>query len=169
MFRRRAETIDPDLEARASALLEARRGRKIIQPPPAANRFLSPLIKPLLAKAGVGINELKRNWKDIVGEQFAQTEPEKLTGKVLTIRVPGAFAAFVQHHEALILERCRTAGAKAEKLAIRQGLPARPAAGAAMPLPRRPLATGPEPALEEVASPQLRAALQRLGRAVRSA
>ena len=168
MLKRRPLALDPALEARAAAILEAHRGRKPIQPPPSASRFLSPLIKPLLAKAGVGLSELKRNWAEIVGAQFAQTAPEKLTGKTLTIRAPSAFAAFVQHHEALILERCRTAGAKVEKLLIRHGSIATLKPESAVPL-RTHAEAGPGPDLEGVASPALRAALERLGRAVRSA
>jgi hypothetical protein len=160
----------PDLEARATALLQARRGRKPIQPPPSAAHFLAPILKPLLANSGLGLNELRRNWAEIVGAPFAQTEPEKLFRKTLTLRVPGALAAFVQHSEGLILERCRTAGAKIDKILIRHGQPPRPSPQIATLRAADPAeAAALEGALGGVDSPRLKAALLRLSRAVRSA
>lgn len=166
----RAQDFDEALEAHAAALLEQQRGRKPIQPAPKAARHAASVLAPLLEKASVGILELKRRWPEIVGERLANsTAPEKLSAGVLTICAPGPVAPFVQHQTALILERCRLAGAKVKSLSIRQGQPAK-AAPNIRPL-ARPLAADEEAALEAslagIEAGPLRAALARLGRAVR--
>lgn len=161
------EDLDPALEARAAALLEQRRGRAPIKPAPSAAHHAGALLRPLLAKAGLGISELQRRWREIVGEQIAKaTAPEKLAGGALTIRAPGAIAPFVQHQAPLILERCQLAGAKVKTLVIRQGTPAPPPA---KPRPRALTPEEEEAVVRRVANiggPRLQAALARLGRAM---
>jgi hypothetical protein len=123
-------------------------------------------------KAEAGVKELKRRWAEIVGERLANgTEPEKIgTGGVLTVRVSGALAPFVQHQATLIVERCRLAGAKVKRIAIRQGTPPVKIVENVRPLPR-PLTRDEEAELEaslaKIEAPRLKAALSRLGRAVR--
>lgn len=159
--------LDPELEARAAALLERRRGRAPIKPAPAAGHHARGVLRPLLAKAGVGIDELQRRWREIVGEQIAKaTAPEKIASGVLTIRAPSAIAPFVQHQAPLILERCQLAGAKVKSVLIRQGTPApRPAKAKT-----RALTEAEEAAVAQrvanVGGPRLQAALARLGRAM---
>ncbi|MBI1187971.1 MAG: DUF721 domain-containing protein [Alphaproteobacteria bacterium] len=159
--------LDPEIEARAAALLERRRGRAPIKPAPSAGYHAGALVRPLLAKAGVGVGELQRRWREIVGEQIARaTAPEKLANGVLTIRAPGAIAPFVQHQAPLILERCQLAGAKVKSVLIRQGTPAPPPAKTRA----RALTAAEEAAVAErvsnVGGPRLQAALARLGRAM---
>lgn len=159
------------LEERAAALLEARRGRKIAQPPPTAARHAAPILTPILQKSGVGLGELRRNWPEIVGEKLAKaTEPDKLSAGILTIKAPGAVAPFVQHQATLILERCKLAGAKVKSIAIRQGAPA-PATAANVRTLRPALSAAEEAQIEAglaaIETPRLKAALSRLGRAVR--
>jgi hypothetical protein len=159
-------------EACAAALLAARRGRKPIQPAPTASRHLTGILRSMPNKAEVGVKELKRRWAEIVGERLANgTEPEKIgTGGVLTVRVSGALAPFVQHQATLIVERCRLAGAKVKRIAIRQGTPPVKIVENVRPLVR-PLTRDEEAELEAslamIEAPRLKAALSRLGRAVR--
>jgi hypothetical protein len=157
-------------EAHAAALLDSRRGRKSIQPAPTASRHVAGILRSLPNAGAVGVNELKRRWIEIVGERLAQgTEPEKLAAGVLTVRVPGAIAPFVQHQAPLIIERCKLAGAKVKSLSIRQGQPPTKMAANVRPL-GRPLTADQEARLEAslraIEAPRLRAALSRLGRAV---
>jgi len=160
--------FNAELEARAAALLESRRGRAPIKPPPNAAKHAGPLLRPLMAKMGLGIAEMQRRWPEIVGDQIAKaTAPEKLSSGVLTIRAPSAIAPFVQHQAPLILERCQLAGAKVKSIAIRQGTPTPAPKGQTRP---RALTREEEEAVEArvsgVAAPRLRAALSRLGRAM---
>jgi hypothetical protein len=163
---------DAAAEARAAALLDQKRGRQSIRPTPAASRHLSAVLRALPNKASVGVKELKRRWSEIVGERLASgTEPEKLgSGGVLTVCVSGALAPFVQHQAPLIIERCKLAGANVKSLAIRQGQPAARTRGSVRALPR-PLTKAEEgelqASLEGIEAPRLKAALVRLGRAVR--
>ena len=168
--------LDPQLEEAASRALETRRGKATYKggPPQAgalATRIMRPLIKG--GHAGKSLDEIKRQWRDIVGEKLAQmTEPEKLTasaaGRVLTIKVAGPAAPFVQHQTPLLLERCNLAGADLTRLTIKQGVITRPSANV------RPLA-GPLSAdaeqlllasLRDIGNPRRRAALLKLGRQV---
>ena len=169
--------LDPQLEAAASQALETRRGKAVYKggPPQAgalATRIMRPLIKT--GQSGKSLDEIRRQWRDIVGEKLAQmTEPEKLTastatGRVLTIKVAGPAAPFVQHQTPLLLERCNLAGADLAKLTIKQGAIARPLANV-RPL-SQPLSADEEAlllaSLQAVGSPRLKAALLRLGRSV---
>jgi hypothetical protein len=159
-------------ETYAAALLAARRGRKPIQPAPTASRHLTSILRSMPNKAEVGVKELKRRWTEIVGERLANgTEPEKIaTGGVLTVRVSGALAPFVQHQATLIIERCKLAGAKVKRLTIRQGTPPAKTVDNIRALPRqltRDEEAELEAALARIEAPRLKAALSRLGRAVR--
>ncbi len=158
-------------EARAEAALARHRGKAAFAPSPTAARHASAVLKPLLADTGTGLAELKRRWSEVVGDSLAKaTAPEKLAGGVLTIRAPSALAPMIQHQAKLILDRCGLAGAKATKLTIMQGAPAKrvkPAAKAEL----RALSPEEEQALaadvSRLSDDRLRQAVARLGRAVR--
>lgn len=171
---RAAAAESPDLEARAAALLEARRGRATIKPPPKAGALAARIVKPLIPPGQKSLSEIKRQWDEIVGEKLARlTAPEKLTkgpdGLVLTIIVAGSAAPFVQHQTPLILERLRLAGADVVAMTMKQGAPPQRAIANVRPI-AKPLSADAEKALKTalaaIEDDRLKAALLRLGRAV---
>ncbi len=169
--------LDPQLEEAAARALETRRGKAVYKGgPPQAGALATRIMRPLTksGQSGKSLDEIKRQWRDIVGEKLAQmTEPEKLTsstatGRVLTIKVAGPAAPFVQHQTPLLLERCNLAGADLTRLTIKQGVIARPA-GNVRPL-SSPLSADEErlllASLKDIGNPRLKAALLKLGRQV---
>ncbi|MBV8682437.1 MAG: DUF721 domain-containing protein [Caulobacteraceae bacterium] len=170
----------------AKLILGKLRTRPAAGAPPAAARALTPTLKQLEARFGQGVDGLKARWTEIVGEVLARrTEPVKLTkargggAASLEIRVEGAAATLIQHQAADILARVNLflGEGAVERLRIVQG----PLRGVApsrqrpaprhVPPPEAPLDAAAEAALaqEMIAVPEgpLRAALTRLGRAVR--
>ena len=139
----------------------------------AAGASLSRIVGPIVARHGGGIlARLKSEWTAIVGPELAATTwPEALArGGTLKLRVTPAKALALQHRAPLVIERINLFfGREAvPRLALIQGpLPLPPPAPAA---PAHPL--GPDEAaaldrqLADVASPELREALARLGRRV---
>lgn len=161
---------DPKAEARASKALAAKRGRLPIAPAPRASKAVSAILKPILKETGLGLNELKRRWREIAGESFAKATPEKLAAGVLTLKAPGALAPFLQTQTPLLIERLKVAGAKVKTVRIEQRTAARPPQTNIGPV-RRALSTAEETALAQALDPVgdagLKSALMRLGRAVR--
>lgn len=169
--------VDPRLEAAALEALSRQRGKAVSKGgPPQAGALAAAIMRAKIApkQTGKSVAELKRQWRDIVGEKLAQmTEPEKISrganGNTLTIRVAGPAAPFVQHQSALILERCNLAGAGVKGLSIKQGAISRKSSANVRPL-SAPLSAEDERllalSLEAIGSPALKAALTRLGRAV---
>ncbi len=168
--KRRLSAPDERLEAAAARYLEAQRGRKAYAPEPNASRYTSAITRPLLKEQrGASLTDLQRNWRDIVGERLATlTWPEKLSGAILTVKAHASAAPFVQHQQALIIERANLAGATLKSLQIRQG--ALPARSSNVRPVTKPLTAQEEAALAatlaNVKFEPLRAALMRLGRAV---
>ena len=123
-------------------------------------------------KHGFAESRLLTEWSAIAGEKLAEVcRPEKLARDgALTVRVSPAFALELQHMEPKILERIATYfGHRAvTRLKLRQGA----VEGVAAPTLRRarPLTEEEDAALAErlaaVEDDALRAALDRLGRAV---
>ena len=165
-----APAADPKAETRAAQELAARRGKGAIAPPPKAGKSVTAVLKPFLKNEGMGINELKRRWAEVAGESFSRAVPEKLTAGVLTLKVPGALAPFLQQQAPLLIERLKVAGAKVKSVKIEQRTAqAKPKANI-RPL-RTPLSAVEEAALartlDPVGDPGLKLALMRLGRAVK--
>ena len=159
-------------ESEATEALLAKRGRAPIQPAPKASRALTALIRQMAPQGGIGLSELSRRWSDLAGEPFAsKTAPEAFAGGVLTIRAPGALAPLLQSQLPLLAERLRLGGAKVREIRIAQRSAAPRKANVA-PL-KTPLDPAEEAAIEAalagVADPTLKAALKRLGRAVKQA
>lgn len=148
--------------------------------------LIGPIVTPAMRKRGFATADLIALWPEIVGEAFAEvSQPERLAWPrrmsggedafepaVLTIRVSGARALLFQHESARILERInQTFGYQAvSRLKIEQKpLAPKPKRGAK---PMRPLTRAEESELdavtEAVPDPELRAALLRLGRAVKA-
>lgn len=131
-----------------------------------------------LGKEGVGAAQLVSEWPAIVGAELAgATWPMKLsfprgerTAGTLRLRVVPALALEVQHREPMLLERINGYfGYRAvARIAIIQGPPPLPDAPA--PPVLRPLAPAERRALDtsldQIADPELRAALDRLGSAI---
>jgi hypothetical protein len=161
-------SADPKAETRAAQALAGQRGRAPIAPPPAAGKAVTALLKPLLKETGMGLNELKRRWREVAGESFSRASPEKLAGGVLTVSCPGALAPFLQQQVPLLIERLKTSGAKVKSVRIEQRAAARPAPNVRKL--EKPLTSAEESALAQaldpVSDPGLKSALLRLGRAV---
>ena len=171
--------------AETAEILVRRRTRPPRRPPPTAGKSLGRLVKALDARFGQGPGALQARWGEIVGEDLARrTEPVKLSKPrgggpaTLELRVAPGAALLVQHQAADLAARVNLflgAGAVG-KLRIVQG-PVKPrSAGGGRPAgPGRrvtaPLDAAAEAALaaEVAGAPDeaLRAALVRLGRAVR--
>jgi hypothetical protein len=137
--------------------------------PPAAGKAVTAVLKPLLKESGLGLNELKRRWADVAGESFSRVEPVKLAAGVLTLRVPGALAPFIEMQSPLLIDRLKVAGAKIKSIRIEQRTAA-PKKPNIRPL-QRALSSVEEAALAQtldpVGDPSLKSALMRLGRAVK--
>lgn len=165
-----ARAPDPRAEARASQALAGQRGRLRVAPPPVAGKAVAKVLKPLLRETGLGLNEMKRRWGEIAGDSFARATPEKLATGVLTLRVPGALAPFLQQQLPLLIERLRLAGAKVKSVRLEQRTA--PASKPNVAPPAKALTQSEETALAQALDPALdpglRSALMRLGRAVRS-
>lgn len=172
----RAIGFDANAEARAVELLMQHRGKPAIKAAPSAGKIAAAILRPLLPQkaSAVGLAELKRRWREIIANPdfYAATEPEKLAGGVLTLRVTRAHAIKIQQHGELFAQRCRLAGANVTKIAIVQGSVNRLAqpAGAAKSAPQPGVSAEQEARLEEglsgIENEALRAALLRLGRAI---
>lgn len=152
----------------------------------AAPRALDTLIPKLTAKAlgrrAAALVTLLEHWPAIMGAAFARhTTPERLAfprgrddAAVLHLRVPSALAASVQHAEPRLLERINGCfGYRAVgRLKLIHMPPARPPRRCRTDtrLPPVSEATPPLPAVSaataDIADPELRNALMRLGSAI---
>lgn len=167
-FRPHAPPPAENDEAKADRALMSKRGRSRWAPPPAAAKAVASVLKPLLRESGLGFNELRRRWAEIAGPSFARATPEKLAGGVLTLRVPGALAPFLQQQTPLLIERLQLVGAKVKNVRIEQRTAEAPRANVG-PLkanltPQQEAALAQ--ALDPVGDPGLKSALMRLGRAI---
>lgn len=168
--------VDARLEAAALAALSQTRGKAVWKGgPPRAGALAAAIVRAKVPpKTGKTLLELKRQWRDIVGDKLAgMTEPEKIArgpaGKTLTVKVAGPAAPFVQHQANLIMERCNLAGADIKGVTIKQGVITKKSVSNVRPL-SAPLSADEErilaQSLDAIGSPTLKAALMRLGRAV---
>ncbi|MBE7219633.1 MAG: DUF721 domain-containing protein [Caulobacteraceae bacterium] len=178
----------PDAEE-AARILREKRTRPARRPPPAVGQPLARMLKAWDARHSAGPHVLRARWREIAGETLGRrTEPVRVVrprgpagvqaGGVLEVRVDGPAAALVQHQAPELIARANLVlGAGAvSKLRIVQG-PVRPVAervAVAGPRGRRrvtpPLDAAAEAELAaplEAAPDRLRAALVKLGRAVR--
>jgi len=135
------------------------------------------LVDPVTRKRGFAKVDLIASWDDVVGPRYAEvTQPAKLTwrrdgagGAVLTVRVSGPSAVFLQHESEAFIARINTfLGFQAvSELRIVQ-----------QPLTRPRTSTPPPPELSErdaiaidhqvadIEDDGLRAAVARLGKAI---
>lgn len=182
----------PDF-AETARILSEKRSKPARRPPPPAGAVVARQLKVLDGKfagpAGSGVAPLVARWREVAGELLARrTEPMRLIRPrgggpaTLEVKVDGPTAALVQHQAPDLLERANLVmGAGAiGKLRIVQG-PVKPppsvdAGPAAVAKARRrppPLDAASEAELEAglAHAPEgpLKAALLRLGRAVKRA
>lgn len=161
----------PDREARAANALAAKRGRASAAAAPKAGKSVAALLRPLMPQGGMGLNELKRRWADIVGPPFAaSTSPEKLAAGTLTLRAPSALAPFLTQQAPLLIDRLRLAGAQVKTIRVEQrSAPMKPKGNvralkkALTPAEEAALAQS----LDHVGDDAVKSALLRLGRAVK--
>ena len=167
--------------AEAAFILQTKRTRPPLRPPPPAGRNLAKFLKEMDGRFGQGPGALQARWREIVGEQIARrTEPVKLTRPrtggpaSLEIRVAGAAAALIQHQAPEIVARVNLfLGENAvNKLRIVQG-PLRNLGADKVPPPRRrvqPLDAAQEAelvaSLADAPDGPLKTALLSLGRGV---
>lgn len=140
----------------------------------AAGLAATRIVGPIAARHGGGIlSRLKFDWAAIIGAEFAAaTWPEALArGGILKLRVTPAKALEIQHRAPLVIDRINQFFGRGviERLALVQGpLPLTPPPS--QQRSARPLAQSEEAALDDglggIDDPQLRAALDRLGRSV---
>lgn len=139
----------------------------------AAGASLSRVVGPIVARHGGGVlARLKAEWTAIVGPDIAAaTWPEALArGGTLKLRVAPAKALELQHRTPLVIERVNLFFGRdaVTRLALVQG-PLPLPAPIRLP-PGRPLRAGEAAALDRqlagIPSPELRDALNRLGRRV---
>jgi hypothetical protein len=134
------------------------------------------VIDPLTAKRGFAKAELVSSWNDIVGPRYgAMTRPEKLHwprdgyGAVLTVRVSGPGAIFLQHESEQFVSRINAFLGYAAVTDLR--IVQKPIARTDRPVPKAPdLPQSKRAAIKEsvaaVEGGGLREALERLGTAI---
>lgn len=155
-------------ERGADARQVGRRGMR------ALGAAVSRVAAPIVAKRGGGmLARLKAEWPEILGDRWAARSWPTALGRdgALTLRIDSAAAALeLQHRTPLVIERINLflGRAAVSRLKLVQGpLPLPPP-----PDPPAPRTLGPGAAdmldarLSDVAAPELRTALARLGRAV---
>lgn len=142
--------------------------------PRALGLAVSKIAEPILARRGGGtLARLKSEWTAIVGAPWAQTSWPIALGRdgALRLRVASAAAALdLQHRAPLFIDRINLyfGHVAVSRLKLVQGpLPLPPPVPASVPRRLGPAAADAlDRRLAEVAAPELRAALARLGRAV---
>lgn len=137
-----------------------------------------PIARKAFGKRGFATSEILTGWRDIAGDELARLSlPEKLSfprgkgdGGTLLVRVDGAAALELQHLEPVLIGRInRLCGFRAvARLRLVQGpLPQADAPPPAAPAPlSREAAAELEALLAATGDPELRAALEKLGRGV---
>ncbi|MHA6288999.1 DciA family protein [Maricaulis sp. CAU 1757] len=98
------------LDSAAARFLDSRRGRPAIRPAPSVSRAAERVLKPLAKRFGVGVEQLRENWPEIVGSRLAEwSEPETLqtSGGITTlvIRARGPAGAVLQAESRRLLDR----------------------------------------------------------------
>jgi hypothetical protein len=131
------------------------------------------LAAPIVARRGGGVlGRLKAEWAAVVGAELAATTWPEALGRdgALKLRVASSIALDLQHRAPLVIERINLffGHAAVARLILVQGpLPLAAPPATAMPTP---LAAEEAKALDtrlgDIADPELRAALARLGRLV---
>lgn len=101
------------LDSAAAQFIAGRRGRPAIRPAPSAGRAAERVLRPLAKRFGVGVEQLREHWSEIVGPRLAEwSQPEALqrAGGITTlvIRARGPAGAVIQAESRRLLERIAT-------------------------------------------------------------
>lgn len=140
-------------------------------------RLAGGLFDPVTAKRGFAKADLIASWSEIAGPRYAdKTLPEKLVwprdrsgGAVLTVRVDGPSAVFLQHETQPFIERVNAFfgyPAVAELRIVQKPVASARAASPEPPVLPEAEARAVEDSVAEVESDGLREALRALGTAV---
>lgn len=155
--------------------LKHSRGRRAYRAAPPAGRAVSKIMKPLAAKFGAGKSGLTEHWEDIVGPRFARiSTPLRFQGgrdgRTLLIAAPGPAAALITAAGSAIIERANgylgpgyIRHIKVQQTRMRDGQLAGTKANRTKDLTPRQ-SEELHLSLENVSDPDLRDALEKLGR-----
>ena len=146
---------------------------------PKAGVAAEKVLKPLAKRFGVGVEQLRANWSEIVGTRLAGfCQPESLqsqgSARTLIIRARGPAAAILQAESRRILDRIRTYSGMhgPTRLRIIQGTARRPAGSKADPaganLTNSKTSSQVSEGVEQTADARLLSALNRFDRSVKS-
>ena len=166
---------DPETEALARIRLRRTRARAAYAPTPPLGKVARRVARKVIGESGSPLARLRDQWPDIVGEEIAALcRPEKISGtksgRTLVLRVLPAAAPLIQHQSETIRQRVSVAaGGDILRLKLVQGALAASSHLQAA-IPDRPLSPEAlarlEASAENIAEPDLRAAIVALGRAV---
>lgn len=157
-----------------------KRSKRHVNGPARLDRFVEPLLDPIVSKAGFGSAAILAQWRDIVGGELGlRTRPEKIVWPrqgeeqpkpaTLVVRAEGGDALEIQHMTREIVDRINAffGWPAVGKVKVRQAPVARASAPAENP-PQEPDRPAPPADLSGIDDPELREALERLGRRVKS-
>ncbi len=176
-------THPPDREAFkerqiASAWLETQRGKPQYRTAPHLSHQVGKLVRPLSKKYGSNVSDLAHNWADIIGAKFGRlSKPVKFTGSAkgrrLIISAPGPAATLMSASKTQLLDKLNSFLGpdyvkdlyfiQSRKKASQSDFKSVPKRGLSSK-EREALQNG----LERVVNPELKAALEKLGRHVSS-
>lgn len=131
--------------------------------------LLPALTRPAFKRKSPAGAQIMADWPELVGPALAAvTQPLRLASGTLTLACSGPVAMELQHLAPQLAGRINAALGRVavERFRFVQKAPAGTAPGRKAPPRPAPLPDRVESALERVASPDLRAALERLGRGV---
>lgn len=160
------------MESEASRFLQRRRGRPSYRTAPSAGRAASKILRPLAKRFGLGVEQFRQNWPDIVGSRLADwSEPQSIQraggAQILVIKARGPAAAIIQAETRRILERLRSYAGKQAPTRIRvvQGMMRQPEKPPAIITPP-PSSSHVSEGVEQTAEARLLSALKRFDRHV---
>lgn len=169
---------NPDIRRKKAAIdrwLKQQRGRRAYSAPPPAGRAVAKIMKPLSGKFGAGRSGLNEHWEDIVGKRFARiSTPLRFlggrNGRTLLIAAPGPAAALITAAGSAIIDRANSylgpgyiQHIKVQQTKMRDGQLAGAKANRSQDLtPRQNEEL--QLSLENIKDPDLKTALEKLGR-----
>lgn len=163
------------LEAAANAYIGSHRGRRAIQPAPSAGRAAERVLQPLAKRFGVGVEQLREYWPEIVGKRLADWSAPKAMQRAggvntLVIEARGPAGAILQAESRRILDRIRTfSGDRAPtRLRVVQGQAARRTGPAAREMTKPQSASHVSERVETSPEARLLSALDRFARSVKA-
>jgi len=170
---------DRDKKRRGSAAvnswLKQQRGRRAYSAAPPASRAVSKIMKPLSSKFGAGRSGLTEHWEDIVGPRFARiSTPLRFLGgrdgRTLLIAAPGPAAALIAAAGQGIIDRANSylgpgyiRHIKVQQTKMRDSQLAGSKANRTKDLTPRQK-DNLQLSLDNISDPDLKAALEKLGR-----